>query len=403
MYDFCDNAHVQRQAILKSHQTATSQRAQAHRIVLVAQDTTYVNYTHHPATQGLGILHDANHQGFLLHNSPAITPQREVLGLIDQQILYRDPAQIGKKHPRKQKPIEDKESIKWLNSLQATAQLQAQAPHTQIVSVGDREADIYDLFAQAVESSMGLLVRAAWNRCVDHPERYLWNGIEQQPCSGEQIIQRPRPGKEKPRAITLSIRYGRVGLKPPSHRQNEGLPIVMVDVVLGREESPDPDQEPIEWLLLTTVPVTTLEEARERLGWYACRWMVEIYHKVLKSGCRIEERQLEHADRLERYVTIDSIVAWRILGLTFQSRQTPEVSCETFLEPEEWKALSCWIHQTPIPPLQPPTLRQATRWIAKLGGFLGRKSDGEPGVTVVWRGYQELSRLVSLWKIFNPD
>jgi hypothetical protein len=122
---------------------------------------------------------------------------------------------------------------------------------------------------------------------------------------------------------------------------------------------------------------------------------------VLKSGCRIEDRQLETAARLERYLAIDSVVAWRILGLTFQSRDTPDMSCEAFLDRDDWQALACYMNHTLSPPQQPPTLKQAALWIAKLGGFLGRKGDGDPGVTVMWRGLQRLYDLVAMWRLFN--
>jgi len=157
----------------------------------------------------------------------------------------------------------------------------------------------------------------------------------------------------------------------------------------------------VEWLLLSTLAVNNFDDAIERIEWYSCRWVIEIYHKVLKSGCKIEERQFEEADRLERYLAIDSVVAWRILGLTFQSRETPQMSCEAFLEPEEWQALYCFTKKTTQAPKQAPTLREAALWIAKLGGFLGRKHDGHPGVTVMWRGFQRLADIVATWQVFN--
>ena len=404
MYDFCSNPPAEPEAILASHYQVTAHRLAGHQVVLVAQDSSYVDYTHHPATQGLGILHDDKHQVFLLHSSLAITPRRVPLGLLDQQAIYRDRAGYGKKHQRKQRPIEAKGSHKWLVSLRATAAVQAAHPDTLLVNMGNREADVHDVFQCAATLQQAVLVRAAWNRAVEHDEKYLWDWIGTCPVAGPGVAQVPRQAGQPARQARLLLRHGQVSLKPPCHRKAEKLPAIPVYAVLGREGHPPAGQTALEWLLLTTVPVNGFTQAVERLEWYACRWVIEIYHKVLNSGCKIEERQFETAERLERYLAVDSIVAWRILGLTFQSRQTPEISCGAFLEPEEWQALFFCIHKTPAAPQHPPphTLQQAARWVAKPGGFLGRKGDGDPGVTVMWRGLQQLCDIVILWRVFNP-
>jgi hypothetical protein len=401
MYKFCDNEHVSRDTILQSHYQATARRVATERIVLAVQDTTYVDYSHHPATQGLGILTDEHQRGLLLHSTLMVTPNRVPLGLIDHQIIYRDPAEFGKKHRRKQRPIEEKESRKWLDSLRATASLQAACPNTHLVNVGDREADVYDVFVLSRQRQQDVLVRAAWNRAVDHEERYLWDVLESAPVAGTVSVTVPRQGSHPGRTATLTVQFTPVTLKPPRHRAPEHLPTIPVYGVLARESAPPAGVKPIEWLLLTTVPVVTFAKACERIQWYSCRWVIEIYHKILKSGCRIETRQLGTAARLERYLAIDSVVAWRVLGLTFQSRDTPEMSCEAFLDRDAWQALACYRNQTLTPPQQPPTLKQAAHWIAQLGGFLGRKGDGDPGVTVMWRGLQRLYDLVAMWRLFN--
>jgi hypothetical protein len=401
MYEFCDNEQVRREAILASHYQATEERIGQERIVLAVQDTTEVDFTHQPATQGLGVLHDERHQGFLLHTTLAVTASRLALGLIDQRILYRDAEDFGKKHRRRQRPIEEKESRKWLEGLGATAHLQAHCPQSRLVSVGDREADVYDLLVLSDELKQDVLVRAAWNRRVEHEESYLWDHLEDQPLAGTLEITVPRRGNAPARTASCAVRAAQLRLKPPRQRAKEHLPVISVYGVLVQEQTPPRGVEGIEWLLLTTVPVLSFEDACERVQWYSCRWVIEIYHKVLKSGCKIEERQFETAARLERYLAIDSVVAWRVLGLTMQSRATPEMSCEAFLEPDEWRALTCYVNQTLSPPPQPPTLQQAAVWIAQLGGFLNRKGDGNPGVTVMWRGFQRLYDIVAMWRIFN--
>jgi hypothetical protein len=403
MYDFCDNEHVKREKIMESHRKATTERIKKESVVLAVQDTTYVDYTHHPQTTGLGILSDKNHQGMLLHTTLAVTPEREPLGLIDQQIIYRDPGEYGKSEERKKRPIEEKESYKWLESLERTAEVQKECAETKIVSVGDRESDIYDLFQCSQTLKQDILVRGAWNRLVDHEEKYLFNYLENQEVSGEITLEIPKQGTREARQAKLTVRHAEVKLKPPAYRGSEHLPLIEVSAVLAQEQATPNGVKAIDWLLLTTVKVENFANACERLEWYRTRWIIEIYHKVLKSGCQIENRQFETASRLERYLAIDSVVAWRILGLTFQSRETPDISCEAFLERAEWQALFCYIHKTQKPPKKPPTLKEAAQWIAKLGGFLGRKCDGHPGVTVMWRGFQRLSDLVSFWLVLNPS
>ncbi len=141
--------------------------------------------------------------------------------------------------------------------------------------------------------------------------------------------------------------------------------------------------------------------AMEKVGWYAKRWQIEVFHKVLKSGCRAEARQLESAQRLTRVLALDMVVAWRIFALSQIARRTPDGPVTTILEEAEWRALHAYIHKTRESPARPPTIHQAVRWIARLGGFLGRKCDGDPGPTVLWRGMTRLTDITNAWLIFN--
>ena len=153
------------------------------------------------------------------------------------------------------------------------------------------------------------------------------------------------------------------------------------------------------WRLLTTLPITSLAEACEKVGWYAQRWQIEVIHKVLKSGCKIEQRQLETAERLERALAVDQVVAWRLLALCKAGREQPDAAVSEWLDQAEWEALWCQVHQRPTPPRTPPTVRQAVRWIAQLGGFLARKGDGEPGPITLWRGLHRLHDLTAMWRL----
>jgi hypothetical protein len=407
-YRFFANEQVKPSAVLRSHVRQTMARLTGEAVVLAVQDTTSLDYTGHPATTGLGVLNDVKHQGFLVHTTLAITPERVPLGLLAQEVWTRDAAGLGKRATRKQRPIAEKESQKWLTSLEAVKAAHARCPETRFISVGDREADVYDLFLVERPAGVDLLVRAAWDRAVDAPQRHLWAAVAAAPEAGTLTVAVPRtaaqPGTpaQPARTAHLTLRYTPVTLRPPRHRTAEHLPPVTIMAVWVVETTPPPDTRPIEWLLLTTCPVTTTEQAFALVHNYVCRWGIEVWHKVLKSGCQIEARQLETAERLERCLTLYSVIAWRVLYATLLARAAPDLPCTALLDHDEWQALYCVIRRTASPPPTPPTLRQAVRWIAQLGGFLARSADGEPGPITLWRGFQHLADHTEMFRIMRP-
>jgi transposase Tn5 family protein len=192
-------------------------------------------------------------------------------------------------------------------------------------------------------------------------------------------------------------------LCPPRHRKREGLPAVALWAVLVREVEPPATGEPIEWLLLTTVAVESVDDAVERVQWYSCRWGIEVWHRILKSGCRLEARHCATAERLQRCLALYSVLAWRIFYATMLARSVPEAPCSVLLEPEEWQALYCAIHRVPQPPPEVPSLGQAVKWVAQLGGFVGRRRSDQPGAEVLWRGFQHLGDLTTMYCIMRPD
>jgi len=247
-----------------------------------------------------------------------------------------------------------------------------------------------------------LLVRAIRDRrIIDEEQRFLWAALESAELGKTVEVQVPRTPKRSAHLAQLEVRWKEVTLCPPRHRTSEKLPSITLWAVLARETNTPENSEPVEWMLLASVPVTCAQEAIEKLQWYTCRWGIEVWHKVLKSGCRIESRQLDDAENLIRMLAVFSIVAWRIIFAGMLARIMPQASCEVFLEEDEWQALYCTIHQTPTPPDQPPTLREAIRMIGRLGGHLGRKGDGEPGVQVLWVGFRRLYDLTDMYKIMR--
>lgn len=403
-YRFFDHPEVNLQSVLRPHYQATLARAAREPVVLAVQDTTTLNYSTHPATERLGPISSESEGrviGLLVHDTLAFTPAGTPLGLLDVQGWARDPAQFGKKHRRRALPFEEKESVKWLRSLEALAAVQAQCPQTRLVSVGDREADIYELFgwAAAEPGRPQLLVRAEHNRRVLDEQGHLWEQLAAQPLAGVKEVQLPRRANRPARTARLEVRLAAVQLRAPKTRSR--LPAVQGWAVWAREVDAPPGAEPVEWMLLTTTPVGDFAAADEKLDWYARRWGIEVYHRTLKSGCRIEQRQLGHADRIEACLGIDLVVAWRIFHLAKRGRETPQVPCTVYFEEIEWKALVGFIHKSAVSPPEPPTLREAVRLVAKLGGFLGRNGDGEPGAQTLWLGLQRLDDIRAAWEIFS--
>jgi Transposase DNA-binding/Transposase Tn5 dimerisation domain len=401
-YRFFSNDAIEPQDLLQSHSEATYSRLCRVPLVLAVQDTTEVDWTAHPATQGLGPLGHRACQGLHVHSTLAFTPERVPLGLLAQQVWARDPHDIGKRARRKQLPMSQKESHKWLTSLAAVCDAHEACPTTRFVSLGDREADVYDLLATERPAGVELVIRAAWDRCVSAPERYVWATVAAQPVLEQLRLPVPRRGVQPAREATLALRFCPLTLSPPRHRKAESLPEVELWAVQVREVEPPAEVQPIEWLLLTTVAVHTVADASERVAWYACRWGIEVWHKILKSGCRIEARQLGTAARLQRCLTLYSVIAWRVFYATMLARAVPDLPCDVLLEIEEWQALYCAIHHCPTPPERPPSLDEAVRWIAQLGGFVGRRRGDQPGAETLWRGFQHLSDLTRMYCIMRP-
>jgi Transposase Tn5 dimerisation domain len=325
------------------------------------------------------------------------------LGLLAQQVWARDPNDIGQRARRTQLPISQKESQKWLPSLDAVYTAHDCCPTPPLVGVGDREADVYDVLAASRPAGVDLLIRASWHRGVNAPQRYVWATVEAQPIVAHLRLHVPRRGPQPAREATLALRYCPFTLPPPQHRKAEGLPALTLWAVQVCEVEPPAEGEPIAWLLFTTVAVETADDAIERVQWSSCRWGIAVWQRILQSGCHLEARQFQKAERLRRALALYSVLAWRIFYATMLARAVPEVPCSILLEPDEWQALYCAIHRVPTPPAEPPTLGQAVTWIAQLGGFVGRRRCDRPGAEVMWRGFQHLSDLTTMYCIMRSD
>lgn len=392
-YRFWDNSRVQATDVLAGHAQETARRSMDYPVVLVAQDTTEINLTAHPATKGVGYLGSPDGRGLLLHTLLAISSTGIPLGVLRQFTWTRPLEQLGKRHRRRKTALQDKESQRWLDGLAAAAEGLPQHPH--VVLIGDRESDLFDLFAAPRPGRVDLLVRVCREkRRVEHPAKYLDAALQREPVRGHVQIEIPPRANRQGRKATMAVRWLSLEVHAPCRGPKR--PSVRLTFILVEEINPPQGEKPVRWLLATTLSVESLEDALQYVQWYAYRWTIERFHFVLKSGCKIEQRQLEAVERMERAIAVFSIVAWRLLWLTLQARETPDTPCTVILEEFEWKVL-CATVRTRTRPVAPPTLREAVRMIAQLGGFLGRKCDGEPGPQTLWRGLRRLHDLGQGW------
>lgn len=339
-----------------------------------------------------------------VHSVLAISSDGIPLGLVHQQVWSRDPEKKREKEEHKKLPIEEKESYRWLQSLEATSK--AMDAETHIITVADREADIFELFALPRVSHMDLLIRAVQDRLV-HVEgtevRKLWESVEALPIKNQLMTTHLEHRLGKPaRDVRLAVRWRTVELLVPAKKRKKyEHTSVTFTALLVTEVDPPTGETPLEWLLLTTFSVETFQQAAQCVLWYRFRWLIERYHFVLKSGCHLEKLQLETAERLERALALYCVVAWRLLHLTYLARVSPDASCEMVFQTHEWQALHAFTYKTNVLPTIPPSLQDATCLVAKLGGFLARNSDGEPGVQTIWRGLRRLDDLSSMWLLLH--
>lgn len=397
-YRFLAQATTAPAAILASHLAATTDRLRGERTILALQDTTALDFTRHPALAGAGPLAHPAQTGLLLHSVLAATPDGVPLGLLHQHRWSRDAAAVGQRHTRRQRPTAAKESQRWLDAQAATQE--GVPAGTRVITVADREADIYDLFALERPPRAALLIRATHNRRVAEEARYLWEAVGATPVSDVVPVAVGRRADREPREALLTLRWTGVTLLPPRHHQRRAtLAPIPVVAILAEEPVPPAGEPPIRWLLLSSLRVQTADEAWDCVRAYAQRWLVERYHYVLKSGCRVEALQLRTMERLERALAVYAIVAWRLLWVTYLARAAPDAPCTVALTTAEWQVLYVTIHRTTDLPPRPPPLGQAVRWVARLGGFLDRAGDGDPGVKVLWRGLRRLEDLTLGWHL----
>jgi hypothetical protein len=411
-YRFFDNDRNTPEELLRPHYDATLERIRPYPVVLIAQDTTEFDLTRAQEKVG-GPLGDERHWGLHDHVALAVTPQRLALGVVHSFTWARDPDDFHKRDQARNKPLEAKESQRWLEGYRRACRVAAECPATRIVCLSDSEGDIYEHLAAAAAiegPTAEWIVRACQDRCLaGESGGKLWAQAASGPALGTleiEVSMRParshdgskRRQARQARIATVTVQSCRVTLQAP-RRPDRKLADLAVNVVLVREVDPPPGETPIEWLLLTSLPVDGFVQAGTVIEYYTCRWVVEVFFRVLKGGCTVEDLQLETVERFTNCLALYLIVAWRVLFVMRLGRECPEMPCEAVFTEAEWRAVYQIVKRRPA--TATPSLGDLLVMIAELGGYLNRKHDGPPGPQTIWIGLQRARDFALAWSVFT--
>jgi hypothetical protein len=435
-YRFFDNERVTFDGVLQPHIDATRGRIKEQPVVIMVQDTTEIDLTR-PQQQvvGAGPMDGSSRRGIFTHALHALTPDGTLLGTARAINWAREekttPCSKLTSYQRIAVPIEQKESYRWITTLEHVRRMASELPRTQFVCVADSEADIYELMvaAMAEPRHADWIVRACHNRTL--PAR-AESDSKQDPQAGEsdtspqnlreQVLTTPvlfrqtihirererkynceQRGRRQPRSARpaeVEVRSCRITLRAP-WRPQAPLPNVSVNVVMVSEPNPPQGEPAVEWILLTSLPIETLDQVRQVIQNYCVRWLIEVFFRTLKSGCCVEDRRFEHVDRFLPCLAIYLIVTWRTLYVCRLGREFPDISCEAVFEPAEWQSVYQVVHRK-APPATAPTLAEMVRLVAQLGGYVNRKRDDPPGPQTIWLGLQRVHDIALCWMTFGP-
>jgi len=402
-YRFMDNPKVTFETIINSSKANTIERIKNEKVILPVQDTTSLDYTSKKISEQLGHLESKKRRGIFLHPTLLFNESGLCLGNYDAKIWTRDLAKLGKSSNRKKTGIEEKESYRWLESYYHSCEIAKQFPDKTVINVGDRESDIYELFhlTEDPNNKSDIVLRAGQNRRTlteDNEVKLLRDRLEGMQVKGQLKVSIPKSPRRKAREATLEIKYSKIELLvPPSKKKS--LSNVKINVVHIKEVSNSNDEDSIEWVLLTTLDVNNMGDAIRVLKIYKVRWKIEIFFRVLKSGCKVEELHLQDIDRLKPLLAIYMIISYRIMFLTMIGRVHPDLPADLFFSDDEWQVITLMAEGSRNE--NPPTIRGLIRMIGSLGGFLGRKSDGEPGPGQIWTGMKRVADFLLVYRLMK--
>jgi hypothetical protein len=392
-YEFFKNEQVSVASLQKSIEQYGINQLENREEVLIIHDTSNISFNDLQA-EGLGYLDSKVGRGIMCHSSIAVSTEGLPLSLLHQHTWTRPLENLEQSEKIKQsKKFEDKESYRWYRGItQVNKLLNAEI---QKIHIADREADIYELFFCAYEANTDLLIRSHYNRSLSDGS-HLWEAVGGTAVKGEITLSIPDAKGRKSTAVTAAVRYQPVEILRPSKSKASYESVELTAIEIKQTDNGSADT--IHWKLLTTLEVKDLNDVLKYIKWYTHRWLIERFHYVLKSGTKIEELQLKQASSLQKAIALYSIAGFRIMQLVYQSRTHPGASCELVLTKAQWHVLFVLIHHSNNIPEQPPSLAQAVMWIGRLGGHLGRKSDGPPGLKTTWLGYQRICDAANVYE-----
>jgi hypothetical protein len=430
-YRFIDNEAIDPKQLSQALWNAGARACIGLKVVYAVHDTTDVSYSHRPhSLEGAGPIGKQAPwgYGFYLHSSLALRPDGLALGFLHHELWARDPNDKGKKYSRHQRPIEEKESFKWIRgALESQAAWQRisglVANSIRFIHIMDREGDVFEVMDAIMHSGHGLIIRAAQDRCLGEENIRLWSYMTSRPIGGRTTVRvRLRPNRNtqkvsskrktrktssnpnvgapssepKVRDATCGIRWSSIILKPP--RPCRQKPAIHLYAVYIQEINPPAGVDPVEWMLLTTEPVETFEDAMQIIGAYRLRWRIEDFHLILKSGCRIEKVQFRTRDRIERMLPFLMATALRVLTLRHVAETNPDAPSTEVFSPTETQALITYVCHHFNTQVSQLSVSEALFWIARIGGFLGRKCDGHPGVRTLWQGCRDFQLIATMYQ-----
>ena len=395
------SAQINLLSLLEAHREATQARMAAESLVLLPQDTTGLNYSGLRQTTGLGPLGEDKGRGLWLHSLLAFRPDGMPLGVLDAQCWARAQSASSDGRDRNAKSIDEKESLRWVEALRRAAAAALRMPQTQLVSITDREGDLYELHdaAQIGPANLHVLVRAQHDRNLESHQK-LWAFMQAQPVSEQRKIDLPRRQGQPRRTAVVEMRWACVSIHAPSAGHKKSWPPLSLWAIWVHEPSPPDGVEPIDWMLLTDMPIHSAQEAWQRVQWYCRRWGIEEWHRALKTGCGVEQREFKTAEHLQRSLAFDLIVAWRVLACVKLGRILPQLPATLLYTLDELQVLSAALKKNfSSRQAHALTLSQANKLVARLGGYLARKNDGDPGAESLGIGLRRLADLTWGWRL----
>jgi hypothetical protein len=410
-YNFFNNDSVSEKKILASHLAKTIERINEYPVVLLASDTTDINYTTKSIMKNKERL-DNKQNGIWLHATIAITPERLNLGLIQANFWHRE-NEVAKKDSafrtaRDKAPIEEKESYRWIESYQKACEIAKEVPRTQIINISDRECDIIEFFELAEskkneEFKANFIIRSQYDRLIetndietDEVINKLWKKLKKADSLGELEFTISTRGDRKARKVKQKLKAISVTLTPSNKKKS-----IVVNAVMAIEEQPPEGEDPVMWIFITDLPIKTFEDVCKIIEYYLCRWQIELFFKVLKSGCKVEERQLQTTERIKNIIAIFFVISWRVMFTMMLGRICGEMSCTDLFDEAEWKSVYKILNKKKALPRKPPALGEFIVMIAKLGGYVEHKDGEPPGIKTMWKGMARMVDFSLAWEAFG--